>query len=124
MAKKWIEDEMNFLKDNFLYMSNGELARHFGVTAKSIENKLRRMGLKRDDIPPRFKAETRKKLSTAEEERLRKEAIQMLDDSLKSICIGEKKEARWQLLKLIRKYPDMVDIVSVAKEYIQRLKAE
>ena len=121
MAKKWTEDEMAFIKDCFLYKSNGELAKHFNVTAKSIEMKLRRLGLKREDRPPRGKVETKKRLSTADKKRLRSEAIELLDEGLRAISMGEKKEARWQLARIIREYPDIVDIVNTAKEYIERL---
>ncbi len=124
MAKKWSEEDMAFTRNNFLYMSNGELAKHFGVTRKSIETKLRRMGLKRGDRLPRNRVETRKKLSAAQEQRLRKQAIQLLEAGLKSISIGKKKEAKWQLARVIREYPDIVDIASVAREYMQRLKTE
>ena len=123
MAKKWSEDDMEFLRSNFLYMSNGELAKHFAVTRKSIETKLRRMGLKRGDRLPRNRVETGKNLSAAQEARLRKLAIGLLESGLKSYSRGEKKEAKWQLAKVIREYPDIVDIVSVAKEYMQKLEA-
>lgn len=124
MAKKWTETEMAFIRDSFLYKSNREIGEHFGVSAKSIEMKLRRMRLKREYRQPRNKVETRKKLSTAEVERLRREAIQLLDDGLRSISMGEEKEARWQLAKVVREYPDIIDIASAAKEYIQRLKTK
>jgi transposase len=124
MAKKWSEDEMAFIKLNFLYMSNSELANHFGVTRKSIETKLRRMGLKRGDKLPRNRVERRKRLSAAQEQRLRKQAIQLLEAALKSISTGKKKEAKWQLARVIREYPDIVDIASAAREYMQRLKTE
>lgn len=124
MAKKWSEEDMSFLRNNFLYRSNGELAKHFGVTRKSIETKLRRMGLKRGDKLPRNRVETRKRLSAAQEQRLRKQAIKLLEAGLKSISVGKKKEAKWQLARVIREYPDIVDIASVAREYMQRLKTE
>ena len=47
MAKKWTEKEEQYLKANFEKKSNGELAKKFGVTAKSIESKLGRLGLRR-----------------------------------------------------------------------------
>jgi Zn-dependent peptidase ImmA (M78 family) len=45
--KKWTEKEDNFIKENYLKMDNKVLAEKFNVTFKSIEGKLRRMGLKR-----------------------------------------------------------------------------
>jgi len=124
MAKKWSETDMAFIKDNFLYMSNGELAEHFGVTRKSIETKLRRMGLRREGKFPRNRVETRKRLSAAQEQRLRKQAIELLEAGLRSISIGRKKEAKWQFARIIREYPDIVDIANTAREYMQRLKME
>ncbi len=124
MAKKWSEEDMEFIRGNFLYMSNGELAKHFGVTRKSIETKLRRMSLKRGDRLPRHRVETRKKLSAAQEARLRKQAIELLEAGLKSFTNGEKKEAKWHLAKVIREFSDIVDIASVAKEYIHKLEIE
>lgn len=124
MGKKWSENDMEFLRNNFLYMSNGELAKHFGVTRKSIETKLRRMGLKRGDRLPRNRVETRKKLSAAQEGRLRRQAIELLESGLRSFSNGEKKEAKWQFAKVIREFPDIVDIASAAKEYIQKIETD
>jgi hypothetical protein len=47
MAKKWTEKEEQYLKDNFEKQSNEELAKKIKVTAKSVESKLGRLGLKR-----------------------------------------------------------------------------
>lgn len=44
--KKWTEEENNFIKENYPEMDKKELARKFNVTIKSIEGKLRRMGLR------------------------------------------------------------------------------
>ncbi len=124
MSKKWSEEDMTFIRNNYLYMSNGELANHFEVTRKSIETKLRRMGLKRGDKLPRNRVETREIMSAAQEQRLRKQAIRLLDAGLSLVSMGKKKEAIWQFAKIIREYPDIVDIASVAREHMQRLKTE
>lgn len=124
MSKKWSEEDMTFIRNNYLYMSNGELANHFEVTRKSIETKLRRMGLKRGDKLPRNRVETREIMSAAQEQRLRKQAIRLLDAGLNLVSMGKKKEAIWQFAKIIREYPDIVDIASVAREHMQRLKTE
>ena len=47
LPKKWIKEEDNFIKKNYLKMDNKALAIKFGVTLKSIEGKIRRMKLKR-----------------------------------------------------------------------------
>jgi len=49
MAKVWEEKDNEFLKENYMNYSNQELAEMFGVTKKSIQGKLRRLGLHRRD---------------------------------------------------------------------------
>lgn len=49
MAKVWKEADNKFLKENYLKYSNQELADMFEVTKKSIQGKLRRLGLHRKD---------------------------------------------------------------------------
>jgi len=49
MAKIWKEKDNIFLKENYLKHSNKELADMFDVTKKSIQGKLRRLGLHRKD---------------------------------------------------------------------------
>ncbi|MBN1296855.1 hypothetical protein JXA80_08730 [bacterium] len=52
MAKIWEEKDNEFLKTNYMKYSNQELAEMFDVTKKSIQGKLRRLGLhRRDDVP-------------------------------------------------------------------------
>lgn len=43
MAKTWTVEEEQFLIENYTKMSNAYLADHFGVTAKSISHKMRRI---------------------------------------------------------------------------------
>lgn len=49
MAKVWDEKDNEFLKQNYMKYSNQELAEMFSVTKKSIQGKLRRLGLHRRD---------------------------------------------------------------------------
>jgi len=49
MAKVWKDADNKFLKENYLKYSNQELADMFEVTKKSIQGKLRRLGLHRKD---------------------------------------------------------------------------
>lgn len=49
MAKVWEEKDNVFLKENYLNYNNQELADMFGVTKKSIQGKLRRLGLHRKE---------------------------------------------------------------------------
>ncbi len=50
VAKKWTEEENEFIRKNYRNMSNQELAKKFKVTPKSIEGKLRKLGLKRKKV--------------------------------------------------------------------------
>lgn len=47
MVKVWNEEDNKFLRENYLKYSNQELAERFGVSKKSIQGKLRRLGLHR-----------------------------------------------------------------------------
>jgi len=54
MAKVWNEEDNQFLRENYMKWNNQELADKFGVSKKSIQGKLRRLGLHRnevDDLP-------------------------------------------------------------------------
>ena len=48
-TKKWIEEEEEFLKNNYITMSNSELAEEFNITKNAVQKKLARMGLKRSE---------------------------------------------------------------------------
>lgn len=48
-TKKWIEEEEEFLKANYMTTSNSELAEKFGITKNAVQKKLARMGLKRSE---------------------------------------------------------------------------
>lgn len=50
MAKNWTEEEEEHIRRNFLTQTYGELAEHFGVTTKAMESKIRRMGLKKQEM--------------------------------------------------------------------------
>ena len=50
MAKNWTEEEENHIRENFLSQTYGDLAEHFEVTTKAMESKIRRMGLKKQEI--------------------------------------------------------------------------
>lgn len=60
-AKKWTEEEEEFLKGNYMTMSNAELAEKFGITKNAVQKKLARMELKRSEAakkkPPEEKPE-------------------------------------------------------------------
>ncbi len=50
MAKNWSEEEEEHIRQNFLTHTYGDLAEHFGVTTKAMESKIRRMGLKKQEM--------------------------------------------------------------------------
>lgn len=50
MAKNWTEEEEDHIRKNFLTQTYGELAEHFGVTTKAMESKIRRLGLKKQEL--------------------------------------------------------------------------
>ncbi|MGD8328124.1 MAG: tetratricopeptide repeat protein [Acidobacteriota bacterium] len=50
MAKNWTEEDEDHIRQNFLTQTYGELAEHFGVTTKAMESKIRRMGLKKQEL--------------------------------------------------------------------------
>lgn len=50
MAKKWTEEDENFLRANFKKMGNEEIGKKIGVSARSVESKLGRLELKRGEI--------------------------------------------------------------------------
>ena len=71
MAKIWDEAENEFLRENYMNFSNQELAERFGVSKKSIQGKLRRLGLHRvnpfdESDESEYDGEERKESDTAE----------------------------------------------------------
>jgi TolA-binding protein len=46
-TKKWTEEEEEFLRNNYMDLSNAELAEKYGITKNAVQKKLARMGLKR-----------------------------------------------------------------------------
>ncbi len=52
MARIWDESDNEFLRENYMEYSNQELAERFRVTKKSIQGKLRRLGLHRANENP------------------------------------------------------------------------
>ena len=46
-TKKWIEEEEEFLRTNYMAMSNAEFAERYDITKNAVQKKLARMGLKR-----------------------------------------------------------------------------
>ena len=46
--KRWTDEDIEFLKHNFEAMSTKELADHLGTSESSVNNKLRRLRLKRN----------------------------------------------------------------------------
>lgn len=49
-TKKWTEEEEEFLKENYINLSNADLAEKFDITKNAVQKKLARMGLKRSEL--------------------------------------------------------------------------
>ena len=48
-TKKWTEEEEEFLRANFMAMTNAELAEKFDITKNAVQKKLARMDLRRSE---------------------------------------------------------------------------
>ena len=49
-TKKWTEEEEEFLRTNYLTISNADFAERYDITKNAIQKKLARMGLKRSQV--------------------------------------------------------------------------
>ncbi len=49
-TKKWSEEEEEFLKANYVILTNAELAEKHNITKNAVQKKLARMGLKRSQV--------------------------------------------------------------------------
>ena len=118
--KKWGKREDGFLLKNYKTMSNRELARHFGVTQKSIETKLHRLGVKRRSMLKEKpeSVEPERKIKPPMDE-YRKKAISIFDKGVQLYCQGLKKEALNEFKKVVSDHPNVIDVVRKAKEYLK-----
>jgi TolA-binding protein len=66
-TKKWTEDEEDFLKTNYMTMSNSELAEKFDITKNAVQKKLARMGLKRSQAARKTSAGEKSNADTVKE---------------------------------------------------------
>lgn len=69
-TKKWTEEEEEFLRTNFMDLSNAELAERYSITKNAVQKKLARIGLKRSqavkELPPE---QVEEKADVVEEEK-------------------------------------------------------
>ena len=49
-TKKWTEEEEEFLRTNYMIISNAEFAERYDITKNAVQKKLARMGLKRSQV--------------------------------------------------------------------------
>jgi tetratricopeptide (TPR) repeat protein len=68
-TKKWTEEEEEFLKANYMAMSNAELAEKFDITKNAVQKKLARMGLKRSESAKKPPSGKVSKANTVEEKK-------------------------------------------------------
>ena len=133
MYKKWLKQEEDFLKDSYQRMSNNKLAEHFGVTAKSIENKLSKLRLKRTGKPsppvsPTGSQSPRKrKLGKAPkeiytpEDPVRVNAIEIFDNGVKFYYNNELSKARREFQKVLTEFSETIDVARASREYLGRM---
>ncbi|MDI6840135.1 MAG: hypothetical protein QMD71_04690 [bacterium] len=118
--KKWSKKEDEFLLRNYKTMSNRKLAKHFGVTQKSIETKLHRLGVKRrarlNEAPKPVELEHKIRPPMDED---RKKAISIFDKGVQLYYQGLKKEALDEFKKVVLNYPNVIDVTRKAKEYLK-----
>ncbi len=85
---KWTEDEIQFIKDNYLEMSDKDMAAHFqGHTEFSVANKRKRLGLKKSNRKYTFE-DVKKEFGKTDYILLsdEKDYIDSATNSLKYIC--------------------------------------
>lgn len=68
-TKKWTEGEEEFLKVNYMTMSNADLAEKFNTTKNAVQKKLARMGLKRSEAAEEPVSEDESDAETIKEEK-------------------------------------------------------
>ncbi len=133
MYKKWLKQEEDFLKDSYQRMSNGKLAEHFGVTAKSIENKLHKLGFKRTgkSSPPASPTdlqstrkqrpkETSQEIYTPEDP-VRANAIKIFDNGVKFYYNNELSKARREFQKVLAEFSETIDVARASREYLEKM---
>ncbi|MFQ5743697.1 MAG: tetratricopeptide repeat protein [Acidobacteriota bacterium] len=50
MPKNWIDEDEKYIREQFLTQTYSDLAEHFSVSTKAMESKIRRMGLKKQEV--------------------------------------------------------------------------
>lgn len=126
MPREWTKEEERYLKGNYEQLTNAQLAEALGVSAKSVEAKLRRLKLKRKrKRKPKAKVrkETVARMVKAPEDPRRTEAVQVLDQALKLWVEGRDNQAMEQLKKITSEYSSVLDVVWAAKQYLERCRA-
>lgn len=68
-TKKWTEEEEEFLRANYMNMSNAELAEKYNITKNAVQKKLARMGLKRSKAAKRPSPDKTSDVDTVEEKK-------------------------------------------------------
>ncbi|MCK4353581.1 hypothetical protein KAW65_09270 [candidate division WOR-3 bacterium] len=117
--KKWNEEDIKFLQENYKSMANSKLAKHFNVSLKSIETKLHKLGLKREAKSKKSKlVEIKHKMKPPISEE-RKRAIAIFDKGIHLYKEGKKEEAFNEFKKVLSDYSDVIDVACKAREYLK-----
>lgn len=129
VSRKWTEKEEDYLRKHYLKKTNVELAKRFRTTAKSVEKKLWRMGLKKRGKSAKDREEERRrkieeflgrKRQVIKEKKVdehRSQAIAEFDVAIRFYYDKKYKKAEVAFKKVIKDYADVSDIVYKAKQY-------
>lgn len=126
MPKEWSKEEEAFLKQRYGELTNVQLAEVLGVTAKSIEAKLRRLKLKRKGKKfPKKKVEVEKVAISVRprKDEERQSAIKEFDKAVKLWIEGNTGEAIAAFRKVMVEFRSILDVSNAAKHYLERCKA-
>jgi tetratricopeptide (TPR) repeat protein len=126
VPKVFTEEDERFLRENFRKLTNKQLAKKLDTTERSIEAKLRRLGLRR---AKKKKEEIKGPAEKPEEMRKEKDkALSFYEDALAKLRRGSYAAAKKGFEKIIRVFPDLVDICNRTKVYLavceRRISAE
>ncbi|MCD6452149.1 MAG: tetratricopeptide repeat protein [Acidobacteria bacterium] len=112
MPKVFSEEEERFLRKNFRKFSNKELAEKLNTTERSIEAKLRRLGLRRKEKVKEVEKVTEVKPKEKDK------ALCLYEEGLFKLREGEYAEARKRFERIIKEFPERASICDRAKTYI------
>jgi tetratricopeptide (TPR) repeat protein len=125
MAKRWKEEEEEFLRHNYKKLSNEQLAEKIGVAVSTIKSKLKKMGLsqieeKKSDLAKKMKkptgaAKTKKKKAKDDYSKF----LALYQKGIEKFQKGEYQQAIELFQSLVDKAGDFVHFTNRAIVYIK-----